>query len=235
MKRIAISQSNYVPWKGYFDMISRVDEFILYDDMQFTRRDWRNRNQIRTAQGVHWLTIPVTSKNKYFELIKNIQISDPSWAEKHWKTIHLSYRRAPYFAQFSPAIESMYALASKEELLSKINYIFINGLNGLLGINTPLKWSMDYESGVGKTERLISLCMQSSATNYLSGPSAKNYIENEAFKTAGVTLEWMDYSRYPVYAQRFSGEFVHEVSVLDVIFNCGDQAPSMVWKHSVDT
>ena len=233
MKRIAISQSNYIPWKGYFDMIARVDEFILYDDMQFTRRDWRNRNQIKTAQGLHWLTIPVISKGNYFEAIKNIQISDPSWAEQHWKTIRLSYGRAPHFAEFAPAIEAMYEAAGKEERLSQVNYLFLSGFCGLLGITTPLKWSMDYEIVDGKNERLISLCQQAGATHYLSGPAAKDYADEAAFNAVGVAVEWMDYSCYPAYEQRFGGEFAHGVSVLDVLFNCGPQSPEMVWKHSI--
>ncbi len=213
-------------------MIARVDEFILYDDVQFTRRDWRNRNLIKTPHGVRWLTIPVTNKGNYFESIKNIRISEPSWAEQHWRALQLSYRRAPHFAQFAPVIGSMYEAAGKEELLSRVNFLFISGLCELLGINTPLKWSMDYETVSGRNERLISLCRQSNATNYLSGPAAKHYADEAAFNSVGVTLEWMDYSLYPVYEQRFGGEFVHGVSVLDVIFNCGADSPRMVWKHS---
>jgi hypothetical protein len=213
-------------------MIARVDEFILYDDVQFTRRDWRNRNLIKTPQGVHWLTIPVIQKGKYREAIKNIRVNEPSWAEQHWKIIQLSYRRSPHFARFAPAVESMYEAASREEFLSRVNFHFISGLCGLLGISSSLKWSMDYEIVTGRNERLISLCQQARATNYLSGPAAKNYVDEAAFNSVGVNVEWMDYSRYPVYEQRFGGEFVHGVSVLDVIFNCGADSPKMVWRHS---
>jgi hypothetical protein len=104
-KTIAIVQSNYIPWKGYFDLIARVDEFILYDDMQYTRRDWRNRNLIKTAQGLQWLTIPVDVKGKYFQRINETQISDANWAEVHWKSIVHTYARAPFFAQYKDTFQ----------------------------------------------------------------------------------------------------------------------------------
>jgi hypothetical protein len=229
VKRIAVSQSNYIPWKGYFDMIARVDEFVLYDDMQFTRRDWRNRNQIKTAQGLHWLTIPVQSKGNYIEAVKNIRVLDQGWAENHWKTIRFNYARAPHFEEYSPRILSLYHAAAQEEMLSRINHVFLFGLCQLLQITTPLKWSADYDIVEGRNERLISICRQAGAANYLSGPAAQKYVDEMAFRTAGVRVEWMDYSWYPVYEQRF-GEFIHGVSVLDVIFNCGQKAADYVWK-----
>jgi hypothetical protein len=230
VKRIAITQSNYIPWKGYFDMIACVDEFVLYDDMQFTRRDWRNRNLIKTDQGLHWLTIPVQSKRHYFEAIKNIRVSDQIWAEKHWKTIRFNYARAPHFDEYGPQIASLYQAAAQEEMLSRINHLFLLGLCRLLRITTPLKWSTDYEVESGKNERLISICRQSGAASYLSGPAAREYLDESAFRTAGVRVDWMEYSWYPVYAQRF-GAYVHGVSVLDVIFNCGEKAADYVWKR----
>jgi hypothetical protein len=230
VKRIAISQSNYIPWKGYFDMIARVDEFVLYDDMQFTRRDWRNRNRIKTAQGLHWLTIPVESKGNYFEAVKNIRVSGRGWADKHWKTIRFNYARAPHFEEYAPKIASLYQAAAQEEMLSRTNHVFLTGLCQLLQITTPLKWSGDYAITEGKNERLISICRQAGAANYLSGPAAKEYVDEKAFRKAGVQVEWMEYDWYPVYEQRF-GEFAHGVSVLDVIFNCGQKAADYVWKR----
>jgi hypothetical protein len=230
VKRIAISQSNYIPWKGYFEMIARVDEFVLYDDMQFTRRDWRNRNRIKTATGLHWLTIPVQSKGNYFEPVKNIRVRDWGWAAKHWKTIRFNYARAPHFEEFGPKIASLYQAAAQEEMLSRINQIFLLGLCRLLHISTSLKWSADYEIVGRRNERLISICRQAGAANYLSGPAAKDYLDEAVFLSAGVRVEWMDYGWYPVYKQRF-GQFAHEVSVLDVIFNCGDKAADYVWRH----
>src|SRR5438046_4323553 len=95
-RKAAIVQSNYIPWKGYFDLIRRVDEFILYDDVQYTRRDWRNRNLIKTPQGLRWLTIPVEVKGKYYQSIRDTKIADPVWAASHWQTIVHNYGRAPH-------------------------------------------------------------------------------------------------------------------------------------------
>jgi len=211
-------------------MISRVDEFILYDDMQFTRRDWRNRNQIKTAQGLQWLSIPVLSKGNYSEAIKNIRVRDGSWAEQHWKIIRLSYGRAPFFGRYSEEIGALYEKASSIESLSTINHLFLVRLCEMLGITTKVSWSMDYTIVDGKNERLISLCQQAGASHYLSGPAARTYLDESAFAASSISVEWMDYSSYQPYEQRF-GDFVSGVSVLDVLFNCGDKAPELVWKR----
>ena len=115
MKKVAILQSNYIPWKGYFDIINLVDEFILYDDMQYTRRDWRNRNQIKTVDGVKWLTIPVDTKGKFFQKINETKVSDHKWAEAHWKAICLNYAKAPYFKTYEPLFEELYRKAGEME------------------------------------------------------------------------------------------------------------------------
>jgi hypothetical protein len=234
VKRIAISQSNYVPWKGYFDMIAQVDEFVLFDDMQFTRRDWRNRNQIKTPQGLQWLTVPVQSKGNYFEAIKNIRVEDQGWAAQHWKTVRLNYAKAPYFDHYAARIEALYESAGKEQLLSRVNATFLRGICEILGISTPLTWSMDYQITDGKNERLISICRQAGASHYLSGPAARDYLDESAFAEAGVVVEWMDYSNYKPYAQRF-GEFTHGVSVLDVLFNVGPEAPEYIRRQPAST
>jgi len=230
VKKVAILQSNYIPWKGYFDMIASVDEFILYDDMQFTRRDWRNRNQIKTAQGLTWLTIPVMNKGNYSELIKNIRVSDHSWADSHWKSIRLSHSRSPHFDVFAQKIESLYSRAASIQLLSEVNHLFLSELCSLLSIETALTWSMNYNVEGGKSERLINICRQAGATHYLSGPAAKNYLDEIAFEQAGISVEWMDYSSYAPYPQLF-GDFVHGVSVIDVLFNCGHKAADFIWKR----
>lgn len=108
MKKVAILQSNYIPWKGYFDMIAAVDEFILYDDMQYTRRDWRNRNQIKTPQGVHWLTVPVQVKGKYYQKIRETEIDGTNWASTHWKALEQNYRRAPHYTEIASWLEPLY-------------------------------------------------------------------------------------------------------------------------------
>ena len=136
-KKVAIVQSNYIPWKGYFDLIHEVDEFILFDDVQYTRRDWRNRNRIKTPHGLLWLTIPVWVKGRYHQKIRETVISDSEWSRKHWKTIVQNYARAPYFSRYSDVFEDLYCTNS-EKYLSRINYRFIKELCDLLGIATKL-------------------------------------------------------------------------------------------------
>jgi hypothetical protein len=217
--RIAIVQSSYVPWKGYFDLIHSVDEFVLLDDVQFTRRDWRNRNRIKTPRGPAWLTIPVNAKGKYLDPIKNITVSEPSWGVRHWKTVEANYARAPYFSRYADGFERLY-LGCRDTHLSAINYAWIRAICEVLGIGTKLSWSMDYELVNGRTERLVGICRQAGATSYLSGPSARGYIDPEQFLVANVELSYFDYSGYPEYSQLFP-PFDHHVSILDLIFNQG--------------
>lgn len=224
MKKVAILQSNYIPWKGYFDIINMVDEFILYDDMQYTRRDWRNRNQIKTVDGVKWLTISVESKGKFLQKINETKISNPKWAQEHWKAISLNYAKAPYFKTYAPIFEELYKKAGEMEYLSHVNYLFLTEICKLLGITTKITWSSDYELVDGKTERLAGLVKSAGGDYYLSGPAAKDYIVDEVFEEAGIELDYMDYEGYPEYPQ-LHGEFTPAVSILDLIFMTGPDAP----------
>lgn len=223
MKTVAIVQSNYIPWKGYFDLIAAVDEFILYDEMQYTRRDWRNRNQIKTPQGVQWLTVPVIVKGKYHQKICDTEISGNDWAARHWAAISSNYRRSPHFSRVAEWLEPLYRHETYRHL-SQLNRRFLEAICGYLGIATRITDSSDYALAQGKTERLADLCMQAGGTRYVSGPAARNYIDPAVFEANGIALTWFDYSGYPPYPQLW-GEFTHGVTVLDLLFNCGDCAP----------
>jgi hypothetical protein len=229
MKKVAIVQSNYLPWKGYFDMIAAVDEFILYDDMQYTRRDWRNRNQIKTPQGVQWLTVPVRVKGRYEQKINETEIDvDSDWATSHWKTLTQNYRRAPYFEEVAQWLSPHYE-PDGVALLSDLNRNLITAICDYLGIATRITSSTDYKLADGKTERLVDLCAQAGGTTYISGPAAKDYIDAALFSHADIELNWFDYSGYPQYPQLW-GEFVHGVSILDLLFNCG-KSSALYMKH----
>jgi len=231
MKRIAILQSNYIPWKGVFDLINSVDEFILYDDVQYTIRDWRNRNQIKTKDGLHWLTIPIKQTNGD-KAIKDTLVANHAWCETHWKTIHQYYNKAPYFKRYASEIEAIYTQCDREDYLSNINYIFYQRVNDFLGITTPITWSMDYHlTQTEKNRRLIELCHKAGATHYLSGPAAKNYLEIELWHNNDLTIEYFSYHGYPKYPQLF-GPFEHNVSVLDLLFNTGPQASQYMLSFS---
>jgi len=222
MKKIAILQSNYIPWKGYFDMIASVDEFILYDDMQYTRRDWRNRNQIKTPQGIKWITVPVLAKGKFEQTIRESEIDGTSWAADHWKTLAANYRRAPYFEEIATWLKPLY-LNETYTHLSQLNERFIRAVCDYLGIKTKITHSWDYVLIEGQSERL-DLCLQAGALEYVSGPSAKNYADESVFNSRGIKLTWFDYQGYPEYPQLW-GEFTHGVTILDLLFNMGPEAP----------
>jgi hypothetical protein len=220
--RIAIVQSNYIPWKGYFDLIRSVDEFVLLDDVQYTRRDWRNRNRIKTAQGPAWLTIPVQTRGRYDSPIKEIVVSDPGWSARHWRAISGSYARAAHFRTYADRFEALF----RSELpthLSLINRRCLEFLCDLMGIRTKLSWSMDYTTSAGRTERLVSICQQARADTYVSGPAARAYLDETLFRAAGLDVHYADYGGYPEYEQLFP-PFDHQVSVIDLIFNAGPRA-----------
>ena len=221
-KRIAILQSNYIPWKGYFDLIRSVDEFILFDTAQYTRRDWRNRNRIKTANGLIWLTIPVQVKGRYLQSIQETKVEDQRWRDQHWKTLQHNYSRAAHFADYKTIFEKLY-LEGTEDHLSEINRRFIDAICSILEIGTAIRWSSEFPAVEGNTERLVEWCKVAGATEYLSGPAAKEYIDERSFADAGIKLLWMDYSGYPEYRQSHP-PFEHGVSILDLIFNEGPKA-----------
>lgn len=226
VKTVAILQSNYIPWKGYFDLIASADEFIIYDDMQFTRRDWRNRNVIKTPQGLLWLTIPVKVKGKYHQTIRETEVENTSWALSHWKSIAANYSKAAYFEDIAQWLEPIYR-GPLPRTLTEINQIFMAAICQYLGIQTRITCSWDYELTEGKSERLADLCVQARATHYLTGPAAKSYLDENIFAQRQLQVKWFDYMEYKEYKQ-FWGEFNHFVSILDLLFHCGKQAPSML-------
>ena len=217
MKKIAISQSNYIPWKGYFDLINRVDEFILYDDAQYTRRDWRNRNKLKTPQGLKWLTIPVDVKGKYFQKINETKISDKGWGVKHWQQIKQNYAKAKNFKKYKDIFEELY-LSCKEEYLSEINHKFIITINQILGIKTKIRFSSEFKIYGDQTEKLINICKQCNATIYISGPAAKSYFDKQLANKEKIQVKWMNYENYKEYEQ-LHPPFEHGVTILDLILN----------------
>jgi hypothetical protein len=225
-KKVAICQSNYIPWKGYFSMINRVDEFVLYDEMQFTKNDWRNRNIIKTGQGLQWLSIPVKVSGLFGQKINESEVANQIWRKKHWKTICQNYSKAAYFHQYKTQFEELY-LEDNETFLSQINYKFIVLVCEILNIDTNLSWSKDYEIVGEKSERVLNICCQLGATTYISGSAAKDYLDESIFKDRNIEINWMDYTNYLEYSQLFDG-FEHGVSVLDLIFNLGDEAKNYI-------
>ncbi len=222
MKKIAILQSSYIPWKGYFDIIASVDEFIIYDVVQFTRRDFRNRNLIKTPNGLTWLTIPTINKGYYKSSINSIKIQGDLWKKKHWKSINFYYAKSPFYREIRDLIKPIYC-EKNFKYLSNLNIELIKLICSYLKIDTPIKESNDFILNDGKNERLIGICKACSADYYLTGPSAKEYISTDLFESKGIKVEFMDYSNYNEYEQLW-GLFEHKVSILDLLFNCGPES-----------
>jgi hypothetical protein len=222
MKKVAILQSNYIPWKGYFDLIAYVDEFILYDDMQYTRRDWRNRNQIKTPQGLQWLTIPVQVKGKFHQQIRETEIVGSDWAAQHWRTLLQNYRTTSHFKAIADWLEPLYHPPLPSNL-SDLNRRFLEAICAYLGITTTIKNSWDYPLCEGKSERLAGLCRAANGDEYVSGPAAREYLDEMCFESQGLKVTWFDYNGYSEYPQLY-GDFVHGVTILDLLFNCGPES-----------
>ena len=226
MKTVVVLQSNYLPWKGYFDLIHDADFFIFYDDLQFTKNDWRNRNKIKSPIGTQWITIPVgTNKHR---LICEVAIKDSFWQVRHWKTIQQNYGKAPHFARYRTFFEDVY-LGQKWASLSTLNQYLIRTIaREILKLTTEFRDSREYSLSGQKFERLLDLAIKSGGDQYLTGPAAKNYIEPFRFTEAGIKLVWKDYSNYPEYLQSYP-PFNHGVSILDLLFNVGPDAPWYIW------
>jgi hypothetical protein len=225
-KRVAIVQSNYVPWRGYFDLIASVDEFVLLDDVQYTRRDWRNRNRIKTEQGTRWLTIPVEVSGRYTQTIDEARIAEPAWAEQHWSIVRQSYREAAGFEATARFVETLFD-SVPGPLLSDVNRHFLAAICERLGIDTPLTRSQDYAAVGAKTTRLLDICRKADASTYVSGPSAREYFEEDAFAVEGIAVEWFEYGPYPEYEQ-VHPPFDARVSILDTLLCTGQAAAEHV-------
>jgi hypothetical protein len=226
MKKVGIIQSSYIPWKGYFDIIHDVDLFVFLDDVQFTVRDWRNRNKIKTPQGARWLTIPVGSKRD--RLIHEVQITDDGWGISHWKSIEQNYSKTPYYKKYKGFFEHVY-LDLVWTNLSQLNQFLVKRISlDILGVQTKFSDSREYHAQGEKLERLLDLLVKTNAEYYISGPSAKDYIVDDQIADIGIELHYKDYSGYPQYHQLFP-PFDHGVTILDVLFNCGPDTPYFIW------
>ena len=222
-RSLAIIQSNYIPWRGYFDIIDRVDTFMILDDVQFSKNTWRNRNRLKTPKGPAWLTIPVATGGKFGQTIAEVEVADRSWAAKHWQLWSQNYAATPYFKSYSGKLKDLYGRAAELRRLSEINVLFLRTLCEWLGISTTFISSADFAVTGVKTDRVVALCQASGADRYLSGPAAQDYIEVEKFISAGIELEYIDYSGYREYDQPFP-PFEPAVSAIDLILCTGPEA-----------
>lgn len=224
-----VLQPTYIPWRGFFHLIQKADVFVFYDDVQYDKHGWRNRNRIKTANGTQWITIPVNAKGSVSDhkLIRDVPIVwQQAWSEKHWQAIRQAYGKAPYFKKYAPLVESFYT--RRDELLSDFTCDTTELLARELGLtSTRFIRSSGLNANGTKTDRLLNVLTKVGATHYISGPAAQAYIEPEKFDQAGIGLEYMVYD-YPEYEQ-LHGEFDPFVSILDMLFMVGDRAPELIW------
>lgn len=225
--RCVILQPSYIPWRGFFDLIHRADVFVFYDDVQYDKHGWRNRNRIKTPSGPQWLTIPVHSRGVTSGVsIKDVAINnDSDWPRKHLASLRQNYAKAPHFADYLPWLERVYA--APPSLLADFTISTTIELAVTLGIATRFVRSSELSVGGGKTDRLIAITKHLGCDQYLTGPSARAYIEPGKFAAAGIGLEYIDY-RYPEYPQ-LHPPYDPQVSILDLLFMTGTAAPRYIW------
>ncbi len=236
-KTVVITQSNYIPWRGYFDLLRSADEVVLLDCVQYTRRDWRNRNRIKTAQGTTWLTVPVETKGQYLQAIDETRISNAHWAAKHIRAIEVAYSRAPHYNELAPWLFDLLRSVSPEPLLTKVNEQLLRAFCERLGITVPIRRCSDVLDrsalrSMRPTERLVAIATELRSARYLSGPSAQDYLDVALFEAAGIQVSWMSYDGYPHYSQLW-GAFEPHVSVVDLLLNAGREAPRYLERNPV--
>ena len=228
--RVAILQPSYIPWRGLFHQIQKVDTFIFYDDVQYDKHGWRNRNRIKFPGDPKWLTIPVRSGGSVTDKIPIHRIEviwDKEWANAHRQTMQQAYKTAPFWKRYVPLLDDFYS--RKPALLADFTIDFTIALARELGVgDRQFLRSSSLPSEGTKTDRLISILKPLGCTHYVSGPSAKDYLEEDKIAAAGMTLEYMTYN-YPEYPQ-LHPPYDPQVSVLDLLFMTGPEAPNYIWQ-----
>ena len=231
LMRVTILQPSYLPWLGFFEQMSRSDKFVLLDDVQYTRRDWRNRNRVRVNEGWAWLTVPVLQKSRFSQTLIETRIDNSvPWRKKHLQTLRQHYCKAPFFENYFPRCQHIYE--KDWSFLFDLCLETIQLLKEEIGIETPLLRSSQMKTSGEKTERLLSICGELGATHYLSGEAARDYIVEEEFSRKGIELEYQKYE-HPVYPQRYPG-FVPYLSAIDLLFNCGEQSLNILKQHEAE-
>ncbi len=222
---IGILQPSYLPWLGFFEQIHRSDVFVFYDDVQFEKGSWRNRNRIKTPQGAHWLTVPVLTKGQDFPPINEVRVNNAdSWQKKHLRTLEQYYSKAPHYADYAPGLSEL--IAQPWERLSELNMALIRHLAAALGITTPFVLSSTLGISGSGTPRLVDIMAHLGGTVFYEGAAGRNYIDESLFAARGTRVEFQDY-KHPVYHQ-LHGEFVPYLSVVDLLFNHGPNSLSIL-------
>lgn len=228
MIRVAIMQPTYLPWIGYFGLMQSVDVFILLDSVQFTRRSWQQRNQIKTTSGAQWLSVPVISKGKRDQRIDEVVIDQSTcFLEKHLRAIEHNYRKAPHFSELAPTLLPEFEVT--HSLLVDLNINFILRIGDILGIKTQVLRSSAMQGSGNKADLLLSLCQEVRASEYISPPGSQSYLnETDIFAKAKLPVKYFRF-QHPIYSQMY-GDFLPYMSSLDFLFNCGKDSTALISK-----
>jgi hypothetical protein len=227
---IGILQPGYLPWLGFFEQLYRSDVFVIYDDVQYDKEGWRNRNRIKTAKGIQWLTIPVLIKFEEHTLINEVKINDTvNWRKKHLFSIKQNYSKAPFFKEYLPLFEEAYSKDWK--YLIDIDMYFILKLAECLGMgDKKITLSSALNIKGDRIGRLVNICKYFNAGIFYEGVAGKNYINEESFMEQGIRVEYQDY-KHPIYHQLY-GEFIPYLSIIDLLFNHGDESLAILLNKS---
>lgn len=226
-----ILQPSYVPWRGYFHLIQRADVFVFLDDVQYTQRDWRNRNILKGPQGPQWITVPVVTKGRRLQSIMDVEIDNSTnWRREHLAAIRRCYARAPYFSDYIGTLETQYGREWKN--LCELDIELTQLIAQWLGLDTRFVRSSDLDITASRTQRLVGICKRLGVTRYISGPSGRSYIDEAEFEREQIELVYHSYD-YPEYSQSF-GAFLPHVTAIDLLCNCGDRSAEHIWASDGD-
>jgi hypothetical protein len=219
---IAIVQPSFLPWCGYFEQMAVADAFVYFDDVQYTRKDWRNRNRLKSPSGIKFVSVPVRKGRDREMLVKDALINyNHPWQRESIAKITEWYRTAPYFNEIFPVFGDI--LNNHFEFLVDLNYSLDQAIMGVLGIRTPTYKSSDIpEKSQDRNLKIIDICKHHGADALYDGKSAKAFIQEELFERYGIKVFFQDY-KYKPYPQLW-GDFESHLSVLDLLMNCGPQA-----------
>jgi hypothetical protein len=226
MKRVAIMQPTYLPWIGYFGLMQSVDLFIILDCVQFARRSWQQRNQIKTPNGPLWLSVPVFSKGKQDQLISEVQVDySNDFPSNHLKSLEMNYKKTPYFDSYYSQLSSL--LTSNTCYLSELTIEMVRWFKDVLGIVTPIQLASEYDGQGSKADLLASICKLAGATAYISPPGSKEYLDqSDAFIKQNIPVGYFEFT-HPIYPQRFE-TFLPYMSTIDLLFNCGKDSLNFI-------
>jgi len=229
--RIGILQPGYLPWLGFFEQMYKSDVFVIYEDVQYDKHGWRNRNRIKTANGVQWLTVPILVKFEEHPLISEVEVDNKqNWRKKHLSAIQQSYSKAPFYKEYADIFEEAYS--RDWEYLIDIDMYFITKLSECLGMGSKkIIRSSTLDATGDRVERLVNICKMFKADTFYEGAAGRNYLDEKHFAGHGIRLEFQDY-KHPIYNQLY-GDFVPYLSVIDLLFNHGEESLAILTNRNL--